>query len=50
MINQLIYTHCVNLHQITLADALVYLQAIYPAYTSDLTRIAEYQTQHLSAG
>lgn len=50
MINQLIYTHRVNLHQITLADALVYLQAIYPAYTSDLTRIAEYQTQHLSAG
>ncbi|WP_143230095.1 hypothetical protein [Acinetobacter boissieri] len=46
-INMLIWNYSQNLHQITLADALVFLQAEFPEYTFELTKITDYQIKFL---
>ncbi|WP_413113985.1 hypothetical protein [Thaumasiovibrio sp. DFM-14] len=43
-INNLIYEHTLNLHQITLADALCLLQTKYPNKTAELAKVAQYQS------
>lgn len=47
-IKALIWSYCQNLHQITLADALVFLQLKFPEYTFELTKIADYQVKRLA--
>ncbi|MEZ9339495.1 hypothetical protein AB4176_16590 [Vibrio splendidus] len=42
-IHRLVFTYTSNLHQITLADALCFLHERFPAHTSELKHIAEYQ-------
>lgn len=44
-IRSLVFDSCCNLHQITLADALCFLQQQYPEHTSELTRVAEYHAR-----
>jgi hypothetical protein len=44
-IRPLVFNGSVNLHQITLADALCCLQQQYPEHTAELIRVAEYQTR-----
>ncbi|ELM3618357.1 hypothetical protein RYR54_004091 [Aeromonas sobria] len=44
-IRSLVFNSSVNLHQITLADALCFLQQQYPEHTAELIRVAEYQTR-----
>jgi len=48
-INQLVFGVTKNLHQITMADALLYLQQQFIAYTPQFKRIAEYQFRSLMA-
>lgn len=47
-LNQLIFSVCKNLHQVTLADALLYLQQRFPEFTTQLNRFAEYQVKLLN--
>ncbi|GAA5270129.1 hypothetical protein G6364_17460 [Vibrio cholerae] len=44
-IESLVFENSVNLHQITLADALCFLQNQYPEQTARLARVADYQTR-----
>ncbi|MFQ1752490.1 hypothetical protein ACK34N_00380 [Aeromonas veronii] len=44
-IRALVFDSSFNLHQITLADALCFLQQQYPEHTNELTRVAKYHTQ-----
>ncbi|ENX56331.1 MULTISPECIES: hypothetical protein [Acinetobacter] len=46
-LDNLIFGTCKNLHQVTLADALLYLQQQFPIYTRKLNRIADYQIRLL---
>ncbi|MFA0547979.1 hypothetical protein AB4539_17330 [Vibrio splendidus] len=46
-IHRLVFGYTSNLHQITLADALCFLHERFPAHTSDLKHIAEYQCRLL---
>lgn len=46
-VENLVFGACQNLHQITLADSLLYLQQKFPEYTPDLARIADYQVRVL---
>ncbi|MFM5565569.1 hypothetical protein ACET8I_03140 [Aeromonas veronii] len=41
----LVFDTCFNLHQITLADALILLQQQYPEHTAELIRVAKYHTR-----
>ncbi|MFD2176014.1 hypothetical protein [Veronia pacifica] len=43
----LVYNHTSNLHQVTLADALCFLQSTYPEQTGELGRIVEYHCRLL---
>ena len=44
-IRSLVFNSSVNLHQITLADALCFLQQQYPEHTAELIIVADYQTR-----
>lgn len=44
-IRALVFDSSFNLHQITLADALCFLQQQYPEHTNELTRVAKYHTK-----
>ncbi|MGL6005272.1 hypothetical protein [Aeromonas sobria] len=44
-IRSLVFDSCFNLHQITLAEALCFLQQQYPKHTAELIIVAEYQTR-----
>lgn len=44
-IRTLVFKHCFNLHQVTLADSLCFLQQQYPKMTADLMKVAEYQSR-----
>ena len=46
-IHRLVFGYTSNLHQITLADALCFLHERFPAHTSELKHIAEYQCRLL---
>ncbi|MFQ3230191.1 hypothetical protein [Reinekea sp.] len=48
-LSALIFDTCDNLHQVTLADALVYLQQQFPAKTANLSLIADYYHQWLKS-
>ncbi|MCF5885706.1 hypothetical protein [Aeromonas veronii] len=43
-IRALVFDSCFNLHQITLADALYFLQQQYPEHTTELISVAKYHT------
>ncbi len=43
-VNRLIFDHTLNLHQITLADSLCFLQAEFPNKTGELSKVAQYQS------
>ena len=42
-VHRLVFGYTSNLHQITLADALCFLQERFPAHTTELKYVAEYQ-------
>lgn len=42
-VNRLIFDYTSNLHQITLADALLFLESEFPSKTAELAKIAQYQ-------
>lgn len=44
-IRTLVFKHCFNLHQVTLADSLCFLQQQCPKMTADLMMVAEYQSR-----
>ncbi|PME27450.1 hypothetical protein BCV39_14740 [Vibrio sp. 10N.286.55.E10] len=46
-VRRLVFGYTSNLHQITLADALCFLHERFPAHTSELKHIAEYQCRLL---
>ncbi|MEZ8049281.1 MULTISPECIES: hypothetical protein [Vibrio] len=46
-VHRLVFGYTSNLHQITLADALCFLHERFPAHTSELKHIAEYQCRLL---
>ena len=46
-VESLVFDYSSNLHQVTLADALCFLQKTFPANTSELRRVAEYQCRML---
>ena len=46
-VHRLVFGYTLNLHQITLADALCFLHERFPAHTSELKHIAEYQCRLL---
>ena len=46
-VGDLVFDYSSNLHQITLADALCFLQKTFPANTSELRGVAEYQCRML---
>ncbi|HHQ4660134.1 TPA: hypothetical protein ACSPZY_000541 [Aeromonas veronii] len=46
-IRALVFDSSFNLHQITLADALCFLQQQYPEHTNELTRVAKYHTKNV---
>ncbi|EOX4130650.1 hypothetical protein ACPF4J_003817, partial [Vibrio cholerae] len=46
-VGSLVFDYSSNLHQITLADALCFLQKTFPANTSELRDVAEYQCRML---
>ena len=46
-IHELIFGVCKNLHQVTMADALLFLQQRFPEYTQKLSYIADYQVRIL---
>ncbi|MGL6147020.1 MAG: hypothetical protein ACRC1V_00920 [Plesiomonas sp.] len=48
-IRSLVFNSSVNLHQITLADALCFLWQQYPEHMAELIRVAEYQTRKCDA-
>ncbi|MDN3650155.1 hypothetical protein QWZ13_14640 [Reinekea marina] len=41
-INALIFDDCINLHQVTLADALVLLEKEFPSHSNEINKIAKY--------
>ncbi|MGY3853682.1 hypothetical protein ACW5W8_12775 [Aeromonas aquatilis] len=43
-IRALVFDSCFNLHQITLADAICFLQQKYPEHTTELIKVAKYHT------
>lgn len=43
----LVYNYTSNLHQVTLADALCFLQSMFSEQTDELSRIAEYHCRLL---
>ncbi|MEZ8413075.1 hypothetical protein AB4440_12370 [Vibrio splendidus] len=46
-VHRLVFGYTSNLHQITLADALCFLQERFPEKTAELKRVAEYQCRLL---
>ena len=48
-VRRLVFGACDNLHQLTLADALLYLHKVFPDYTPELCRFADYQTRLIKA-
>lgn len=46
-VHRLVFRYTSNLHQITLADALCFLQQRLPGHTTELKCVAEYQCRLL---
>ncbi|WP_139684979.1 hypothetical protein [Vibrio tasmaniensis] len=46
-VHRLVFGYTLNLHQITLADALCFLQERFPTHTAELKCVAEYQCRLL---
>ena len=46
-VHRLVFGYTSNLHQITLADALCFLQERFPEHTTELKCVAEYQCRLL---